>query len=44
LEPGFDLSRRPLEVARALAEGRTYRLCVGTELDEAVTLLRGVAD
>lgn len=43
LEPGFDLHRRAVEVAGALAEGGAYQLRVGRDLDGAVALLRRLA-
>jgi hypothetical protein len=44
LEAGFDLHFRAGAVAAALAAGGAYRLVVGTELDGAVELLRGLLE
>ena len=42
-QPGFDLSRRPAEVAAALAQCEKYRLHLGSDLDQAAVLLRDLA-
>jgi hypothetical protein len=44
LESGFDLSRDPVGVAEALAAGGSYVLHVGLDPEEAVALLREIAD